>query len=496
MMTELGHYGIWSLIPPLLAILLAIRTRQVFVALMFGIWLGWVILNDWNPITGTVASIQALVAVFSSESNTKTIMFSALVGALIAYIQRSGGVNGFVAKVEAWLKSMHQPSGSKKRKIVQGLAALTGILIFVESSISVLTVGSIYRPVFDKLGISREKLAYIADSSSAPSCILIPFNAWGAYILGLLTMQNLDQPIYILAKAFFFNFYPLLAIGLVAAVIITGWDFGPMKKAEHRTRELGELMNQGSQPVVSSEITSMEAKEGIKPRTINMMLPILTMVAAMPVMLILTGWPATTESTFPGQVIQAIGNGSGSTSVLYSVLLALLVSALWYRVTGIMNLPELIEVAFKGIGGLIPIALLMMFAFAIGTVCQELGTGKYVAEVTRNWLTPALIPAVLFLVSALIAFATGTSWGTFAIMMAIAVPVSQASGANLYMAVAAVMGGGVFGDHCSPISDTTILSSMAAATDHIDHVKTQLPYALMIGLVSTLLYLITGVVFA
>lgn len=491
----MDHYGIWSLLPPILAIFLAIRTRQVFIALIFGIWLGWVILNGGNFISGTAATIQALVDVFKDDGNTRTIMFSALVGALIAYIQRSGGVMGFVNRVENRLASMETNSESSNRKTIQWLAGLTGMAIFVESSISVLTVGSLYRPVFDKLGISREKLAYIADSSSAPSCILIPFNAWGAYIMSLLVLQGFENPVKILLNAFPYNFYPMLAIALVAYIIASGRDFGPMKKAEMRTRTTGKLMNEGSQPMVSSDITMMNKKEGVEPKAINMLLPIATMVFMMPLMLILTGWPSTDPITpIISRIVEAIGHGSGSTSVLYAVITAVVVSAIWYRLKGIMKVSELVEIAFKGIGGLIPIALLMLFAFAIGNVCQALGTGAYVSEITRNWLSPALIPMLLFMVSGFIAFATGTSWGTFAIMMALAVPMSQAVGANVYMAVAAVMGGGVFGDHCSPISDTTILSSMAAASDHIDHVKTQLPYALSMGVLSAVLYLIVGLI--
>ena len=486
------HFGFWSLLPPVLAIVLAIRTKQVFIALIFGIWLGWVILSGGNILLGTTATVQALVDVFKDDGNTRTIMFSALVGALIAYIQRSGGVLGFVNKVEQWLITLEQKENFDNRKTIQWLAGFTGIVIFVESSISVLTVGSLYRPVFDKLGISREKLAYIADSSSAPACILIPFNAWGAYIMGLLMLQGLENPIKFLFYAFPFNFYPMLAIAMVAYIIVSNRDFGPMKSAEMRARK-GKIMDDDSQPMVSSEITMMKAKEGVTPRALNMIFPIATMVSMMPLMLILTGWDSVnTQSSFAARLMEAIGHGSGSASVLYSVIIALIASTILYRVNGVMKSTELIDVAFKGIGGLMPIALLMLFAFAIGNVCQELGTGIFVAEVTRNWLSPAFIPMLIFLSSAFIAFSTGTSWGTFAIMMAIAVPVSQSLGANIYMAIAAVMGGGVFGDHCSPISDTTILSSMAAASDHIDHVKTQLPYALVAGVITTLLYLIAG----
>ena len=491
------HFGILSLLPPVLAIFLAIRTKQVFIALFLGIWLGWVILNGGNVLLGTTATIQALVDVFKDDGNTRTIMFSALVGALIAYIQRSGGVKGFVIAVEQWLIKLEQKNQSDNRKTIQWLAGLTGMIIFVESSISVLTVGSLYRPVFDKLGISREKLAYIADSSSAPTCILIPFNAWGAYIMGLLVLQGLENPIKVLAYSFPFNFYPFLAIAMVAYIIASGKDFGPMKKAEIRTREEGKLMDDHAQPVVSSEITMMEAKEGVTPKAFHMLFPIATMVSMMPLMLVITGWGSTdVQKSLVSRIIEALGNGSGSTSVLYSVIIALVASAALYRFKGIMKSGELVEVAFKGIGGLMPIALLMLFAFAIGNVCQELGTGAFVAEATRNWLSPVLIPMLIFVVSAFIAFATGTSWGTFAIMMTIAVPMSQALDANMYMAIAAVMGGGVFGDHCSPISDTTILSSMAAASDHIDHVKTQLPYALAMGALSALLYLIAGFISA
>ena len=489
----MGHFGFWSLVPALLAIVLAIRTKQVFIALIFGIWLGWVILNGGNVLSGTAATIQALVDVFKDEGNTKTIMFSALVGALIAYIQKSGGVLGFINQIEKWLTKLDQKKTADRHRTVQWLAGLTGMIIFVESSISVLTVGSLYRPVFDKLGISREKLAYIADSSSAPSCILFPFNAWGAYIMGLLVLNGLDNPIGLLVSAFPYNFYPMLAIAMVVFVIISGKDFGPMKKAETRVKTTGKLMDEGSQPVVSSEITMMEALEGVEPKAINMLLPIATMVLTMPVMLMISGWSATTiQAPLFSRIAASIANGSGSTAVLYAVITALIVTAAWYRIQGLMKTPDLITVAFKGIGGLIPIALLMLFAFAIGNVCRELGTGDYVAQISKYWLSPGLVPMLIFMISGFIAFATGTSWGTFAIMMAIAIPMSQSLGANLYMSIAAVMGGGVFGDHCSPISDTTILSSMAAATDHIDHVKTQLPYALAMGVLSSILYLLAG----
>jgi len=198
-----------------------------------------------------------------------------------------------------------------------------------------------------------------------------------------------------------------------------------------------------------------------------------------------------------GLAITGGGNvmrGSGSTAVLWSVIASIVVAAVMYRVQGIMNVRELTDQFMKGAGGLMPLASLMVFAFAIGATCRELGTGPYVAEVAKAWLSPKLVPALVFAVSAFIAFATGTSWGTFAIMMPIAVPMAELMHVPLAPAVAAVLGGGVFGDHCSPISDTTIIASMASACDHIDHVRTQLPYALAAASVALVLYLVVGVV--
>lgn len=490
----MDHYGFWSILPPVIAIALAIKTKQVYIALLFGIWLGWIIISGGDFIGGTFDTVEALVAVFQEPSNTRTIIFSALVGALIVFIQRSGGVEGFIEKVNHLLMYFEKKKKGKSRMIIQLFTFATGMLIFVESSISVLTIGALYRPVFDKLKISREKLAYLADSSSAPSCILIPFNAWGAYIMTLLAAQGFDQPFGALFKAFPYNFYPFLAILVAIAVIASQKDFGPMKKAEHRVKAEGKILPDGAQPMVSSDITLMETKEGIKPRALNMILPILTMVLMMPVMLAVTGWNAidTVNLSFFPKVFRAIGQGSGSSSVLYAVITSLLVCFILYRSQKIMKTGEMVDLALKGIGGLMPLALVMVMAFAIGNVCNTLGTGFYVAEVSRSWLTPHLVPVIVFVVSCFIAFATGTSWGTFAIMIAIAVPMAETLNTNIYLTIGAALGGGIFGDHCSPISDTTILSSMASACDHIDHVKTQLPYALFAGFMAAVMYLIVG----
>ena len=487
------EYGFLSVIPPIVAIILALRTKQVYIALIFGIWFSWLIIKGWNPLDGTLAMIEGMVNVFKSEGNTRTIMFSALVGALLIFIQFSRGVEGFINILNKQIVKFENKKEGYSRVMVQVLATITGMLLFVETSISSLTVGTLYRPIFDKLKIPREKLAYIADSSSAPSSILIPFNAWGAFIMGLLLTQGIEKPFSVMISSIKYNFYPLLAIGILFFIILSKKDFGLMKKAEKRTKETGLLMNEGSKPMVSDAVTSYPPKEGIPARAYNMIVPLLVMVLMMPINLIYTGWSSVKTSTsFFDHASQAIGNGSGSSSVLYAVIASILVAIVMYFIQGILKPKEAVDLTLKGISELMPLALLMLLAFAIGDACKELETGVYVANATKEWLSPELLPAVVFIISSFIAFSTGTSWGTFAIMMAISIPMANIHGADITIVVAATLGGGIFGDHCSPISDTSIISSMASASDHIDHVKTQLPYALVGGIITTLAYLAIG----
>jgi Na+/H+ antiporter NhaC len=296
-------------------------------------------------------------------------------------------------------------------------------------------------------------------------------------------------------KAYPLNFYPIFAMTIVVLVILTQKDIGPMKEAERRAIEDGKVIRDGATPMISSELINMQKSKDIVAKARNMIIPIMTMVAMMPVGLIYTGWPAVENiEVYPlwKQIFFAIGKGSGSTAVLWAVLSAIFIGAILYRWQKIFKLPEIINLVFKGIAGLIPLALLMMLAFAIGKVCRDLGTGVYIAEVAKSWLSPNLVPFIVFLVAGFIAFSTGTSWGTFAIMIPIGLQMAQMMNADLYFTIAAALGGGVFGDHSSPISDTTIISSMASASDHIDHVKTQLPYALLAGVGTALVYLIIG----
>lgn len=463
-------FGFWSLLPPILAIILAIRTKQVIVSLTLGLLLGYIIIEQGNVFQGMLSTMDHLVAVFESAGNTQTILFTLLIGSLIQLIKFSGGIHGFVGKLQRMILKSRNP---KSR--LQVAAGLVGFLIFIESNISILTVGTVFQSLFDKFGISRQRLAYLADSSSAPSCILFPINAWGAYIIGLLSIYEGVSPFKSLLYSIPFNFYPLLTLIMVFVLAASDKSFGPMKKYDHQ------------QPVIPTDPN--ETHSG---KARNMLLPLGVMIFSMPLFLLYTGWQDNPGQSFGTKLWDAIANASGSTAVLYSVTLALLFAGIMYGFQKKISLNTFIEESLEGMKEMLSMAILMLLAFAIGGLCKELGTGLYVASITQNWLSPGLAPAIIFLTSCFIAFSTGTSWGTFAIMISIVVPLAQAIDLNIYLAVGAVLGGGVFGDHCSPISDTTLIASMASGSDHIAHVETQLPYALITGALSLVFYLIAG----
>ena len=462
-----------SILPPVTAIVLAIWSRQVYLSLAGGILLGWTILNGWNPLTGLAVSVDATVEVFTRPGDTKVLLFTLVIGAMIATIEASGGVRGFVH----WLESRNWVTSAKG---AQFLAWATGVVIFIESNITVLVAGAVARPLIDRYRTSREKLAYLIDATSAPICILIPLNAWGAYNLGILGGLGVENPLQIFLQSILFNFYSIAAVLLSLSVVIFGFDLGPMKAAEARAAQ-GKVLRDGATPMIDEGVLSAETPEGVAEKARNMTLPIATMVLFMPLGLWITG---------SGNLIE----GDGATAVLWAVMAGLAMSWALLLTQRAFSVDALMKTALKGAGGLVPLALILLLSIALKDVTNQLGTGVYVAEVTMGVLPPAVFLPLVFLVAAGIAFSTGTSWGTFGIMLPIAVPAAVTMGMPLAPFVAASLSGGIFGDHCSPISDTTIISSMAAATDHIDHVRTQLPYALIGGAVATLAFAVTGLV--
>lgn len=497
-------YGVLSLLPPLLAIGLALLTRQVVLSLLGGVWLGWALLSGYTAEGfslggfvggGTAATIKALVDVFGEAWQTRVILFTLLMGSLLMLMQRSGGVEGFVLWVSRW-------RWSNSRAGAQLMAWFIGLGVFIESTITCLMVGTVSRPLFDRLRISREKLAYICDSTSAPVCMMLPINGWGATVLGLLYAQHTAGylgthgalPVFLAAIPL--NFYAILSILLVLMVAVTGWDFGPMREAERRAREEGKLLRDGAMPVVDTDVVATTTKPGLTPAAHNMVLPLMAMVLMVPVGIYITGAPgwagAPADATISERLQALLNEASGSLSVLWGVILGVAVAGVLYYAQRMFSVQETVDLAFKGAGGLVPLAAIMVFAFAIGMVCNKLGTGPYVASALGEAIPAWSAAPLVFLTACFISFATGTSWGTFTIMIPLAMPLGAELGVPPALMLSAVLGGGVFGDHCSPISDTTLVSSMAACCDHIDHVRTQLPYALAAGAATALLYVLIG----
>ena len=466
------EYGWLSVVPPLFAILLAIKTRQVFLSLFLGIVVGWIIISHGDILNGIQLSIQSIIDVFKDSGNTRVIIFCALVGALISLTQANGGVQGFVDLIQK-----RNIITSRKRATV--FSFFVGCIVFIESSISCLVTGTIFHPIYERFKISREKLAYICDTTSSPICILIPLNAWGAYVVSLLDKEKLSDTVPLFLSTIPLNFYAILSVLFAGFISFTFKDFSAMKKAEKRSVETGKTIADSGVPMISEDIASLKPKKGIQHIALNMVIPVLVMIIIMPISLLITGNGNLTS-------------GSGTTSVLWSVLAAIIVAGIISILQRILSLKEIMEYTLKGISGLVPLAILMVFAFSIGDTCRTLGTGEYVASLSKDFLNPSLIAPILFITSAFISFSTGTSWGTFAIMIPIAVPTALYASSPLALSIAAVLSGSVFGDHCSPISDTTIVSSMASACDHIDHVRTQLPYAVIMAIVSAVLFWVTG----
>ena len=469
-------YGVLSILPPLLAITLALVTRDVLISLTVGILAGFLILNNYQPLDAVLAMLDSIVALFAEGWVVKTLIFSLFVGSVIRLMVDSGGVAGLVYFLTQKSRAVRSARGAML------LAYLIGVVIFIESSITSLVAGTVARPLCDKYGVSRQKLAYICDATSAPVCSLIPLNGWGALLLGLLATQITagvlsGSAVEILLKSIVYNFYSWLTLLLVLVVILRNWDIGPMRRFEENTTPVNI-------PVPA---------EGV--HIGRMLLPLAVLIGMMPLSLYFTGQAsllgegkALESQTF----LDTIFAGSGSTSVFYAVLATLLVAFVQYVILGSMSRQNYFRSMFAGAGELLPIVTILVLAFVIGNFLKELDAGNYLASLAQGWLSAGWIPVLVFLLSAVIAFATGTSWGTFSIMMPIGVSLAVATGADVYLVVGAVVSGGVFGDHSSPISDTTIISSLAAGCDVVDHTASQLPYALLAGAGAAVLFTVFG----
>ncbi len=433
--------------------------------------MGWTILSGGSPVRGLAGSIEGTVGILAEPGNTRILLFSLLIGSLVLYVEASRGVEGFVR----WVEARRLVSGARGAGM---LAWLLGVVIFIESNMTLLVTGAVCRPLFDRYRSAREKLAYIADSTSAPICILIPFNAWGGLILGILGTLQVQQPLSVFVRAIPLNFYALAAVILAGFTAWTSLNLGAMKTAEARAAR-GIVLSREGETTVEADLFKARLRRDVPPRAFNMVVPIVAMVAMMPIGLYVTGGGD-------------LGQGSGSMSVLWAVVAGNATAWILMLAQRFASIDELVRLGLKGMEALLGLVLILLLAMTLGDVCVRLGTGPYVAGVVEGLARPVILVPATFMTAAAIAFATGTSWGTFAIMIPIAVPAAETLGLPLAPFLAASLSGGIFGDHASPISDTTVVASLASATDVIDHVRTQLPYALVAGGVAVIGFALVG----
>ncbi|MDY0168418.1 MAG: Na+/H+ antiporter NhaC family protein [Thermoguttaceae bacterium] len=463
------HVGAWSLVPALLAVALAFLTREAVFSLLVACVVGLLIAGE-----GFWGLPELFQRALGNPAFIWVLLVELCIGVLVAFFLRSASTEEFARRMGTRLRS---------RKQVQLFGWFLGMLIFFSDYFSPLLTGPVLRSLTDRVGISREKLAFICDSTSAPMCVLVPFSAWAIFLSGLLVgigpIADTQAALSFFIHSVVLDFYAWIAVamvGLIAAGLVP--DFGPMRRAENRASNEGKPLADGAVPMMSVELSEMKPAEQItRPRlTVNFFVPLAIVVS------IAVGSYAATGSA---RILEA-----------FMSAVAYLGIVLWLQR---VPMKDLVATSMQGIKGVVPALLLLALAYSINAISQELGAAAYVVEATRGWLTPTWLPLLTFVLCGLISFSTGTSWGTYAIVMPIAMPVAfEFSGGaidSLSLAtLAALAGGGVFGDHCSPLSDTTILSSFGAASDHMDHVKTQLPYALAAAALSLALYAALGLV--
>lgn len=479
--------SIWAFLPAIIAIVLALATKQVYVSLFTGVFVGALMYVGGNPISamGTVYEVMS----GAIGGNSSILVFLVVLGILVIMIQKSGGAKAY----GEW--------ASKKIRTKSGALTATaglGCLIFVDDYFNCLTVGSVMRPVTDKFKVSHAKLAYLIDSTAAPICIIAPISSWAAAVSGQLEGDGL----VVFIKTIPFNLYALLTILTVFALCYFKLDFGKMKRNEIIAETTGDL-DAGEVEKASEEDLDIISNPRGKVR--HLFIPVLILIVCCVGAMIYTGyfydWDLETLVTKPqsSNVIEAISNCESGLSLAMGSTFALILIAIYYMVDKVLTFKEFTDSFTQGFKAMVPAILILSFAWSISAIMGAKG-GYLDAQAfvqTNIESIPAtlemLFPAIFFLLACGIAFSTGTSWGTFGVLVPIAVAILGGSGTLAIMTVSATLGGAVYGDHVSPISDTTILASTGGNCNHVDHVKTQLPYASLIAGISFLTYLVAGV---
>ncbi len=501
--------GWLSLLPPAIAILFALIFRQVILALFAGIWIGATFIFDFNPFSGFLFSLTKYIGVApANQERMAILMFSLALGGMVGVISKSGGTQGIVMRLKRY---------ASDRKRGQLAAWLMGVLIFFDDYANTLIVGNTMRPLTDKLRISREKLSYLVDSTAAPVANIAIISTWIGYQLSLMNdafnVLGLNNNAYItFFKTIPFNFYPLFTLAFGLFVALTGRDLFSMYKAEKRAFTHGNVLREGAVPLADLDNTELKPASGIPLRWYNAFLPIATVILTTLLGLWFTGYyNARTEGLLNTSlsnihfISTVIGHADSFSVLMWASFIGGMVAIALAIAQKLLSLNQALTAWVGGVKAMVMAAIILTLAWSIGNICTDLQTAEYVIALTKNLLSPHLVPVVSFLVAGLISLSTGTSWGTMAILLPIVIPLGYqlprldpSIGVSLQntiflASIASVLAGATFGDHCSPISDTTIMSSMASGADHVDHVRTQLPYAFIAAGVSVFIgYLFVG----
>ena len=463
----------WALVPPVVAITLALITKEVYSSLFVGIAVGGIFYGGGNfERTITHVLNDGLIGVLSDPYNVGILIFLVILGAMVSLMNRAGGSAAF----GRWA-SQH----IKTRVGAQITTIILGCLIFIDDYFNCLTVGSVMRPITDKHNVSRAKLAYLIDSTAAPICIIAPISSWAAAVTGFVPGED---GLSVFVQAIPFNFYALFTIVMMLGLVLLKVDYGPMKLHEDNAKK-GDLFTTGARPYAYNE----DVKENTKGHVLDLLIPIASLIVFCVIGMIYTGGFFSGES-----IVTAFSNADASVGLALGSFFALVVTIVLYVCRKALTFKECMDCIPEGFKSMVPAIMILTFAWALKAMTDSLGAAPFVegimkgnAEALMNFL-----PAVIFLVGCFLAFATGTSWGTFGILIPIVVGVFANDHQMMIIAISACMAGAVCGDHCSPISDTTIMASAGSQSDHVNHVSTQIPYAATVAVISCITYIIAG----
>lgn len=467
----------WSVLPPLIAIVLALITKEVYSSLFIGVVAGGILFAgaDFDGILNHVF-IDGMVASLSDSWNVGILIFLVFLGIFVAMMNRSGGSKAF----GRWAATKIRTREGAQRSTI-----FLGMLIFIDDYFNCLTVGSVMRPLTDEYNVSRAKLAYLIDATAAPICIIAPISSWAAAVSGFVEGEN---GLTVFIRAIPYNFYALLTIVMMFALVSMKFDYGKMKRFEKNALETGDLFT--VQDINAQQAAEQQEEANDNGKVIDLVLPIVLLIASCLVGMIYTG------GFFSGEgFVDSFANSDASVGLVLGSGVALVITVLFYAIRRTLSFKGCMECVPEGFKDMVSPIMILTLAWSLKAMTDSLGLSafveKHVDGMGAGWL--ALLPAVIFLIAVLLAFASGTSWGTFGMLIPIAIAVTQSNPDLMYIAISACMAGAVCGDHCSPISDTTIMSSAGAGVNHLVHVETQLPYAMTVACVSFFIYILAGV---